>query len=62
MTRDRIRRNHENVPARGDASGALGNIRNFRQEANSADDQLTQSLGELATTYASRDVRNRGAQ
>ncbi len=62
MTRDRIRRNRENVPAHGDASSALGNMRNFRQEANSADDQLTQSLGELAKTYASRDVRNRGAQ
>lgn len=62
MARDRIRRNRENVPATGDASGALGNTRNFRQEASSADDQLTKSLGELAMTYGSQDVRNRGAQ
>ena len=62
MTRDRIHRNRDNVPAQGNASAALGNTRNFRQEVNNADDQLAKSLGELAMAYGSRDIRNRGAQ
>jgi len=62
MTRDRIHRNGNDVPAQGSARGALGNTRNFRQEASSADDQLAKTIGELAMIYGVHDVRNRGAQ
>jgi len=64
MERERLHRDEESPrrPGADPAGGGSPPARDFQRESSEIDEQLNQSIAEIAQRYHATDVANRGGQ